>query len=117
MVLLSARYPVIADGRRCCSVLKLCAGCVQYSCSSGYVTMLGGGADEMKLDHDNDSGCGDDSASSNGSSSSSGGAGGTVSDAVTTASAVISSARPTDTSSRDVGKYHQLVLLRELTTR
>jgi len=43
---------------------------VQYSCSSGLVTTL---TAEMKqaADHDNDSGCGDDSASSYGSSSSS----------------------------------------------
>jgi len=53
--------------------------CVQYSCSSGLVTAL---TCDLKqtADHDNDSGCGDDSASSYGSSSSNNSSNGTASE-------------------------------------
>jgi len=67
-------------------------GCVQYSCTSGEVTTLCG---EMKqvVEHDNDSGCGDDSASSYGSSSSSSnGSNGTASELHDNAAAAVNGA-------------------------
>ena len=42
---------------------------MQYSCSSGHVTTLGADT-KLTGEHDDDSGCGDDSASSYGSSAS-----------------------------------------------
>jgi len=83
---------------------------VQYSCTSGHVTTLGGdttGQAAAAADHDNDSGCGDDSASSNGSSSSSGGGGGPASELNDPGRATGPAAY---TPSAHIGQYHPLKL-------